>query len=178
MLGIFWRLETLQRAGVALLGGHTVQDQEIKFGYAVTGEIDPRRIWTNAGARAGDVLFLTKPLGTGIIATALKAGGRPRRRRRGAVDVTPESRGERSVAALPPARARLHRRHRVRPDRARVEMAVASGVTLEIDAARVPLLPGALDLASANIPGGGRTNAEHFGPDVGVSSAWRGPGSR
>ena len=51
---------------MALLGGHTVQDQEIKFGYAVTGEVDPARIWTNAGARPGDVLFLTKPLGTGV----------------------------------------------------------------------------------------------------------------
>ena len=64
--------EQLHRAGVALLGGHTVQDPEIKFGYAVTGAIDPDRILTNAGARPGDVLFLTKPLGTGILATALK----------------------------------------------------------------------------------------------------------
>jgi len=62
----------LRRAGVALLGGHTVQDPEVKFGYAVTGAIDPDRILTNAGAKPGDVLFLTKPLGTGIIATALK----------------------------------------------------------------------------------------------------------
>ena len=64
--------DQLHRAGVALLGGHTVQDPEIKFGYAVTGAIDPERILTNAGARPGDVLFLTKPLGTGIVATALK----------------------------------------------------------------------------------------------------------
>src|SRR4029450_11664651 len=64
--------DMLRQAGVALLGGHTVQDPEIKFGYAVTGAIDPDRILTNAGAKPGDVLFLTKPLGTGIIATALK----------------------------------------------------------------------------------------------------------
>ena len=67
-------LDMLSRAGVALLGGHTVQDQEIKFGYAITGEVDPHRILANAGARPGDVLILTKPLGTGIIATALKFG--------------------------------------------------------------------------------------------------------
>src|SRR6185295_14647883 len=67
-------LDKLREAGVALLGGHTVTDQEIKFGYAITGEIDPARILTNAGARAGDALVLTKPLGTGIIATALKFG--------------------------------------------------------------------------------------------------------
>ena len=70
-------LETLREAGVALLGGHTVQDPEIKFGYAVTGDVHPARFWANGGARPGDVLFLTKPLGTGIIATALKFGRAP-----------------------------------------------------------------------------------------------------
>ena len=70
-------LDILTKAGVALLGGHTVQDQEIKFGYAVTGEIDPRRILANAGARPGDRLLLTKAIGTGIIATALKFGRAP-----------------------------------------------------------------------------------------------------
>src|SRR5947208_12730674 len=64
--------DKLREAGVALLGGHTVQDREIKFGYAVTGAIDPARVLTNAGAKAGDVLFLTKPLGTGIVGTAIK----------------------------------------------------------------------------------------------------------
>jgi selenide,water dikinase len=64
--------DTLREAGVALLGGHTVQDREIKFGYAVTGAIDPARVLTNAGARAGDVLLLTKPIGTGVIGTAIK----------------------------------------------------------------------------------------------------------
>ena len=62
----------LRAAGVALLGGHTVRDPEIKFGFAVTGTVDPRRVVTNAGARAGDLIVLTKPLGTGILATALK----------------------------------------------------------------------------------------------------------
>jgi len=164
--------DKLREAGVSLLGGHTVQDQEIKFGYAVTGEIHPRRIWLNAGASPGDVLFLTKPLGTGIIATALRAD-------RVSDDV---------VSAAVQSMSRLNRAASEAllslPGRAvhactditgfglighGSEMAVASGVTLEIDTALVPLLPGALDLASANIPGGGRTNAEHFGPDVRVS---------
>src|SRR5687768_6899668 len=70
-------LDVLNRARVALLGGHTVQDQEIKFGYAVTGEVHPAQVFANAGARPGDVLILTKPLGTGIIATALKFGRAP-----------------------------------------------------------------------------------------------------
>src|SRR5260221_8266496 len=58
--------DKLREAGVSLLGGHTVRDPEIKFGYAVTGSIDPGRVLANAGARAGDVLLLTKPLGTGF----------------------------------------------------------------------------------------------------------------
>src|SRR4051812_916513 len=64
--------DTLREAGVALLGGHTVRDREIKFGYAVSGSIDPARMLANSGARAGDVLFLTKPLGTGFVGTAIK----------------------------------------------------------------------------------------------------------
>ena len=70
-------LDKLREAEVALLGGHTVQDQEIKFGYSITGEVHPARVFANAGARPGDVLILTKPLGTGIIATALKFGRAP-----------------------------------------------------------------------------------------------------
>ena len=62
----------LREAKVALLGGHTVRDPEIKFGFAVTGTVDPRRVVTNAGAKTGDLIVLTKPLGTGILATALK----------------------------------------------------------------------------------------------------------
>ncbi|HUA09444.1 MAG TPA: selenide, water dikinase SelD, partial [Candidatus Acidoferrales bacterium] len=61
-----------KQAGVALLGGHTVKDEEPKYGWAVTGIVDPKRVVTNAGARPGDVLILTKPLGTGILTTALK----------------------------------------------------------------------------------------------------------
>ena len=67
-------LSALRECGVALLGGHTVQDTEVKFGYAVTGLVAPDAVWTNAGARVGDVLVLTKGLGTGIIATAAKFG--------------------------------------------------------------------------------------------------------
>ena len=66
--------DKLREAGVALLGGHTVQDREIKFGYAVTGAVDPKRILTNTNAKPGDRLILTKPLGTGIVGTAIKFG--------------------------------------------------------------------------------------------------------
>ena len=165
-------LEMLQRAGVSLLGGHTVQDHEIKFGYAVTGEIHPRRIWTNAGARPGDVLFLTKPLGTGIIATALKAD----RVSDSVVSAAVESMSRLNRAASEALTSLPQGAVHACTDVTGFglighgsEMAVASRVTLEIETASVPLLPGALDLAAANIPGGGRTNAQHFGPDAEVS---------
>jgi selenide,water dikinase len=66
--------DKLREAGVALLGGHTVTDPEVKFGYSVTGEVHPDRVWKNSGARVGDVVVLTKPLGTGIIVRATKFG--------------------------------------------------------------------------------------------------------
>src|SRR5262249_28786234 len=64
--------DKLREAGVSLLGGHTVRDPEIKFGYAVTGAVDPARILSNAGARPGDILFLPKPLGRGMVGSAIK----------------------------------------------------------------------------------------------------------
>ena len=158
-------LATLQEAGVALLGGHTVQDPEVKFGYAITGEVDPRRMLTNAGARPGDVLVLTKAIGTGVIATAGKF-----------------ERG--NAAAMEAAIASMIRLNRAAAEVLEQlpagavhactditgfglvghasEMAAASACTLEIDAAQVPLLPGALELVGANLPGGGKTNRQHF----------------
>ena len=64
----------LAEAGIAVVGGHSVDDAEPKFGYAVIGEVHPDRIISNDGARAGDVLYLTKPLGSGLVATAIKRG--------------------------------------------------------------------------------------------------------
>lgn len=158
-------LEMLTRAGVALLGGHTVQDQEIKFGYSVTGEVDPKRVLANAGARPGDALLLTKALGTGIIATALKFDRAP-------------------AAAIDAAIASMTTLNRAAADALRTladgvvhactditgfgllghasEMAAASRCTIEINASAVPLLEGARDLVTGNVPGGGRTNRQHF----------------
>ena len=114
-------LDTLREAGVALLGGHTVQDREVKFGYAVTGVVDPRRVLTNAGARPGDTVLLTKPIGTGVIATALKHARAPQ----AAVDdgdprdAHAEPRGGRGAAGVVRGRgARVHGYHGLRPHRA------------------------------------------------------------
>ena len=167
-------LDKLREAGVALLGGHTVRDQEIKFGYAVTGAVDPARVLANAGAKAGDALLLTKRLGTGLIATALKFGRAT----------------EQSIAAAVGSMTTLNRRAAdvligATPSLVHActditgfglighasEMAAASGCTIRIDARRVPLLDGALTLGRKNLPGGGKTNESHFGGRVRTEGA-------
>jgi selenide,water dikinase len=166
-------LAALDEAGVALLGGHTVQDQEIKFGYAVTGEVDPRRVWSNAGARAGDLLVLTKAIGTGVIATAIKFGRAPAEAAGAAVaSMTQLNRAAATaLMGLPPGA--VHGCTDVTGFGLvghAVEMAQASGVTITLAIDAVPLLAGALDLVDKNTPGGGRTNAAHFGASVSMAA--------
>ena len=166
--------DKLLEAETVLLGGHTVTDQEIKFGYAVTGEIHPDRVLTNARARAGDQLLLTKPLGTGIIATALKFDRASERQVDGAVEsmVRLNRDAAHTLRALPPGIVSActdvtgfglagHG----------ASMATASGVALVFETPSLPLLEGALGLAAANTPGGGRTNQQHFGPRVSIAAS-------
>jgi len=161
-------ISKLEEAGVALLGGHSVADPEIKFGFAVTGLIDPERIIRNAGARAGDRLVLTKPIGTGVIATAIKFQK---------ADEAVIAEATRSMLVLNRAAAEIMQEIGVHAATDvtgfglvghAVEMAQASGITLRITVDRVPLLPGALHLAGNRklIPGGTATNRSHFGPHV------------
>ena len=163
--------DKLREAGVSLLGGHTVQDQEIKFGYAVTGAIDPARVLTNAGARAGDVLFLTKPLGTGIVGTAIKFDR---------ADATLAAAAVESMRTLNRAAADALRA--LPPDAVHActditgfglighatEMARASGVAIAIDASRVPIFDGVLAIAARNRSGGMASNEDHFAVGVRV----------
>jgi selenide,water dikinase len=165
--------DTLREAGVALLGGHTVRDNEVKFGYAVTGEIDPGRVLSNAGARPGDALFLTKAIGTGIVGTAIKAGRAPDAIVQAAV---------RSMTALNRAAAEALRALPAGHVHACTdvtgfglvghasEMAAASGVTLRIETTSVPLLAGVLELSSGNRPGGLSSNLEYFEGGVAVAA--------
>ena len=166
-------LQALTEAGVALMGGHTVQDQEIKFGYAVTGEVDPARMWTNSGAKPGDRLILTKPIGTGVIATAIKFGRADEHVAARAIEMMVQlNRAAAEVlSSLAPGTVNGctditgfglagHAS----------EMALASKAVLELDVDAIPLLDGALDLVDRNTPGGGRTNQEHFSAGVGTAS--------
>jgi len=157
-------LAKLREAGVVLLGGHTVRDNEIKFGYAVTGAIDPARILANAGARPGDVLFLTKALGTGVIGTAIKFDRAPAAAVDAAVEsmVTLNRAAAEALCSLP---GHVHACTDITGFGLighATEMAAASQVTIAIDAAAVPLLPGARDLVEDNRAGGMKTNEAYF----------------
>lgn len=161
-------LDKLTEAGVALLGGHTVQDPEIKFGYAVTGSIDRNRIWTNAGAKPGDVILLTKPIGTGIATTAVKNARAPDALVR---QVTESMRTLNAAAAraLIATAAPVHACTDVTGFGLvghASEVALASGVTLRIEAVAVPLFEGVRELVAGNRAGGLGNNRTHFSGGV------------
>lgn len=164
-------LEKLAEAGVALLGGHTVQDHEVKFGYAVTGTVNPQQIWTNAGARPGDVLLLTKPLGTGVVTTAAKFQRAPADALEAAVAsmTTLNRAAAEALAGAPGGSVRACTDITGYGLLGHVsEMAAASNVTIEIDSRAVPLLPGVRALVPRNQTGGGKTNEVYFGAGVDV----------
>jgi selenide,water dikinase len=155
----------LDEAGVLLVGGHSIKDPELKYGLSVLGFGTEGEILTTAAARPGDVLLLTKPLGTGILTTALKAGELPEASLRAVTD---------SMLRLNDRASAVLRDRKVRAATDvtgfgllghAVQFADASGVTFEIEAARLPLFDGALALAARKIaPGGLHANRGYFGP--------------
>jgi selenide,water dikinase len=141
-------LDKLKESGTALLGGHTVRDPEVKFGYAVTGAIDPARIWANAGAKVGDRLILTKPLVAHAVQSMItlnKDAARILRQFGGAVHGCTDVTGFGLIGHA-------------------TEVARASNVSIAIDASRLPVFEGVLEIASQNRSGGMGTNREHFAP--------------
>lgn len=164
--------DKLREAGVALLGGHTVQDPEIKFGYAVTGAVDPARVLANTGARAGDALLLTKPLGTGIVGTAIKFNRAPEE----LLDFAVASMRMLNKAAAEAIRD-VFEVHACTDITGfgllghATEMATASQVTLEIRAADVPILKGVIEIAARNRSRGMLTNRVHYEGGVDLGSA-------
>lgn len=160
-------VEKAAEAGISIVGGHSIDDPEPKFGLAVVGVVHPDRIVRNSTAKAGDVLLLTKPIGTGVVAQAIKKG-----------IATPED-AARAIAVMEALSQRACE--------AMVEVSVSaatdvtgfgllghlhevvhsSGVSARLRAADVPFLPGARALAAAGVvPGGSRRNAEYFGTFV------------
>jgi len=161
--------DKLREAGVALLGGHTVQDPEIKFGYAVTGTVHPARVISNAGARPGDILFLTKPIGTGIVGTAIKFERATAALQEEAVASMRTLNRAASDAMLAAGAGAVHACTDVTGFGLAghaTELAAASGVTIEIAAARIPLFAGVAAIAAANRSGGMSSNRDYFGPFV------------
>jgi len=161
--------EIAKEAGAFILGGHSVDDPEPKYGMVAIGEVHPDRITTLAGARAGDVLVLTKPIGTGVLSTALKRDLATTGDLAPAVKsmTTLNAGGARAMRSLGDAvhaatdvtgfglLGHLH------------NMLQASGVSAEIDSASVPLLPRALELVERGaIPGGTKRNREALAPQV------------
>lgn len=159
--------DALKEAGACLVGGHTVEDDELKFGLAVTGLIDPARIVRNCTARPGDLLVLTKPLGTGIVSTAIKAE---------MISPALEAEAIRWMNLLNAAAAELmvacgataatdvtgfgfigHA----------CEMALGAGVSFRIELSRVPVMDGVAELVGDGlIPAGCYRNREHYAPLV------------
>jgi len=164
--------DVVHAAGAHVVGGHTITDEELKYGLAVTGTVHPLRLLTHAAAQAGDVLVLTKPIGTGILATAAKRAmlGSPELRALTDAMTTLNAEASRAAVALGVRCATDvtgfgllgHASH----------IARASGVTLRIDAARVPLLPGAREMLERGaLTGGAARNAAYLEPLVDWGSA-------
>ena len=160
-------LEVLTQNNVALLGGHSVDNEQIMFGYSVTGLINPTKVATNTGSRAGDVIILTKPIGTGVISTGIKFAKAP-------PEVADASLATMLTSGKDAAEAMREFEIKGATDVTGFallghawELAKGSKVTIEIDSSRVPILQGALELASAGLlTSGDKTNRDYVGGDV------------
>lgn len=168
-------LSVMEEAGCTVVGGHSIDDPEPKYGFAVTGIVEPGRLQTNAGARPADQLVLTKPLGTGIITTALKAGKVDEELARYCIETMAELNAGASLAmAAVNAHACTdvtgygllgHLR----------ELLTSAGVSALIEVDQVPLMDGVEELLEAGFfPGGSQRNLEEVSPHVtsDVEPAW------
>ncbi len=167
-------LSKMIEAGCTVIGGHSIRDQETKFGYAVTGLVHPNKILANGGAQPGDALILTKPLGTGVISTAIKNG----KAEPAWIDAAVQSMTKLNKQAAELIGSREYRVHGMTDvtgfgliGHAR-EMALASNVTLRILSKDIAILPGALEcIRSGQVPGGLKANREFAECVVGYESA-------
>ena len=163
-------LAVLAEAGCTLVGGHSIDDAEPKYGFAITGTVDPERMITNDGAVAGDILVLTKPLGTGVITTALKAGAAPA----GVMDAAAALMTRLNDSAAAAVAVGVAAGTDVTGFGLLGhlgEMANASGVTAVVDPERVPIIDGTADLYEAgHFPGGSKRNRRSLQGSVDVGT--------
>jgi len=164
--------EAMRQAGAPVVGGHTTSDPEPKYGLAVVGEVHPGRVLAKGGARAGDALVLTKPLGSGAVTTALKRGTAEA----GDVRAAVESMARLNAAASAVFREAGDAVHALTDVTGfglvghAHEMATQSGVALSFDTAALDVLPGALRyLREGAVPGGARRNREYYAPFTAVA---------
>jgi len=156
-------LSKMVEAGCIVIGGHSIRDDETKFGYAVTGLIDPKKVLTNAGARAGDALIFTKALGTGVISTAIKKG----KAEQAWIDAAVQSMttlNKQAAEVIQQGEFRIHAMTDVTGfgliGHGR-EMALASNISFRLQAGSIPVLPGAIECVRAGyIPGGLNNNRD------------------
>lgn len=155
--------DKVQEAGGVIAGGHTITDSEPKYGLAVTGMVHPDRVWAKAGARPGDVLFLTKPLGSGVLTTAAKQDRIGRDGLEPAIATMLRlNRGARDVAIEHQVNAATDITGFGLAGHA-AEIAERSGVAIHIDSRGVPVLPHVLELLAAGVMAGGLgRNRDHF----------------
>jgi selenide,water dikinase len=152
-------VEVLAEANCTLVGGHSIDDSDPKFGFAITGTVHPDRMMTNKAARPGDRLVLTKALGTGVISTAVKEGGAPSSSESASISSMSRLNAAASAAAVAAG-------IRAATDVTGfgllghlAEMLQASDVSATIDVTAIPILPGAADIAAAgHVPGGTKRN--------------------
>jgi selenide, water dikinase len=161
--------EKVREAGAVLAGGHTIRDEEPKYGLAVVGTVRPDGVWPKGGARAGDALFLTKPLGTGLVLNGVRKGALGEEELQAAAEAMTMLNG-RAADALRPFEPNavtdvtgfglFGHAH---------EMAVQSDVRMALDSERVPALPGALEMAARGLmTGGDPRNREFLGSAIEV----------
>ena len=159
--------DQVKEAGAVLAGGHSINDEEPKYGMAVTGFVHPEKIWKNQGARAGDVLILTKPLGSGLVNTAVKAELASEYARKKVIEsMTTLNKKARDVFQEFPIHCCTDVTGFSLAGHG-LEIARASEVTLEILADRLPILPEALDYASMGlVPEGTYRNKRYQKPEI------------
>ncbi len=159
--------KALNEENVVVLGGHSVDDQEIKFGYAITGTIDPKKIVKNSGAKAGDVLILTKPIGTGVISTGIKFEKVSKMTTAAALKTMTTSAREASKIMQEIGANGCTDITGFGLLGHSYEMAKASNVTLRIDSKKVAFLPDVLDLIEQNmLTRGDKNNRTYVGDTV------------